>query len=300
MLDAGIELAFGPLFRPVAYVECEAHAVAVLAAAMESGRINTAPVWSDARTVCGPQFSHYVREKLAGERLGAIVAGYPCPDFSCAGKRAGLRGVKGALWWSLAEAITEYEPELLFLENVGGHTSKGFDTVCAALRAMGYRVAAGLFTASETGANHERERLFILADADRRRTTAGQVFRRCDAAAQGKGGGEFQFMRGGPELADAGGAGCQGSELRRTRGQVERIEASGPIAQFRLPLFPPGPDDIDAWRTVLEIDPTLEPAICRMADGMANRAQQLRLLGNGVVALEAAYAYTTIGACLWG
>ena len=29
MLDAGIELAFGPIFHPLAYVECEAHAVAV-------------------------------------------------------------------------------------------------------------------------------------------------------------------------------------------------------------------------------------------------------------------------------
>lgn len=57
-----------------------------------------------------------------------------------------------------------------------------------------------------------------------------------------------------------------------------------------LGLFPPGPGDIDGWRTVLERSPQLEPAVRRMADGMASRVDALRMLGNGVVSLEGAYA----------
>ena len=369
MLDQGVELAFGPIFRPIAYVECEAYAAGVLAAAMEGGRIHPAPVWSDARTVCSSQFRHYVRE--AGG-IDAIIAGYPCPDFSCAGKRAGIRGVKGSLWWSLAEAIAEYEPELLFLENVGGHTSKGFDTVCSALLQMDYRIAAGLFTAAEVGASHKRERLFILAVSDGVREPQPKGYVKKQRRRSGD---------GDKELADAIGPGAGGQigeagRWGRTQGIRQGNGAIGPIRptpanreladanrrgtttgqMFRLPLFPPGPNELDAWQAVLSVAPDTFPALSRaqtfamravhagyldlsvvvrsigmgkdsaawlgkeiaravaekggsaefkrdiykLADGMADRVQQLRLLGNGVMPLEAAYAYTTLGACLWG
>lgn len=61
-----------------------------------------------------------------------------------------------------------------------------------------------------------------------------------------------------------------------------------------LTLFPPGPSDFDSWRRVLEHSPDLEPAIRRMADGVASRVDQLRMLGNRVVCLEAAHALRTL------
>jgi len=334
MLELGVELAFGEIFDPIAYVECEAHAAAVIAAAMEQGRLRPAPVWSDARSVCGPLFGHYVRQACLGFNgtggVDAFIGGYPCPDFSCAGKRAGIRGDKGSLWWSLAEAIAEYEPELLFLENVGGHTSQGFDTVCSSLQYMGYRIAAGLFTASETGASHKRERLFIMGDrisgeaspqhdqprrsgqqqrgpASTRREVSGRFPDRSNETMENAAIGQLrpgrQVERGdrsdgqpdsdidrpSGELADAG-EGCQGV---RSSGEEEQADGS-------LPLYPPGPGDLDAWGKILEIASSLEPAVCPVAHGLADRTQQLRLLGNGVVPLQAAYAYTTLAACLWG
>lgn len=66
-----------------------------------------------------------------------------------------------------------------------------------------------------------------------------------------------------------------------------------------LGLFPPGPGDLSSWRTALERAPELEPAFRRVADGLASRldiarVDRLRLLGNGVVPLEAAYAIRTL------
>jgi DNA (cytosine-5)-methyltransferase 1 len=61
-----------------------------------------------------------------------------------------------------------------------------------------------------------------------------------------------------------------------------------------LALFPPGPADLDGWAAVLARAPQLEPAIRRMADGVASRVDELRLLGNGVVSLEGAYAFRTL------
>lgn len=59
-------------------------------------------------------------------------------------------------------------------------------------------------------------------------------------------------------------------------------------------LFPPGPADENGWRSVLERSPHLEPSVRRMADGMAPHVDELRMLGNGVVPLEAAYAFRTL------
>ena len=71
-------------------------------------------------------------------------------------------------------------------------------------------------------------------------------------------------------------------------------------------LFPPKPSSTDEWAYLLDQMPETEPAICRMADGMAglveppallgHRGPRLRLLGNGVVPLVAAYAFRALAA----
>lgn len=65
-----------------------------------------------------------------------------------------------------------------------------------------------------------------------------------------------------------------------------------------LPIYPPGPNDIDAWQEIIRRAPQFEPAVRRMADGMAGRLDQLRMLGNGVNPLQAAYAIRTLGSRL--
>ncbi|MDE2030562.1 MAG: DNA cytosine methyltransferase, partial [Alphaproteobacteria bacterium] len=60
-----------------------------------------------------------------------------------------------------------------------------------------------------------------------------------------------------------------------------------------LPAWPPGPSEHDEWERV---PAHLKPAVCRMADGMAYRVDRLRLCGNGVVPLAAAYAFRTLAA----
>lgn len=51
-------------------------------------------------------------------------------------------------------------------QNVAGHVTLGLETVLRELWDMGYTPAAGLFSAAEVGAPHQRLRIFILAHTD--------------------------------------------------------------------------------------------------------------------------------------
>jgi DNA (cytosine-5)-methyltransferase 1 len=64
--------------------------------------------------------------------------------------------------------------------------------------------------------------------------------------------------------------------------------------------FPPGPDAIDEWQGVpIHLWPALEPGICELVDGLAiDRTRYLKLLGNGVVPLQAAYAFVSLWSVL--
>ena len=113
----------------------------------------------------------------------------------------------------------------------------------------------------------------------------------------------------GEGLADASQQGSQGDEQPGSSGQRDGSEASGSVTEFcgTLPTFPPGPADTDAWRRILAEYPELAPAlseeevesgVCRSLDGLAHaldeRTNRLRATGNGVVALQAAVAFTIL------
>ncbi|MBC9248600.1 DNA cytosine methyltransferase, partial [Paracoccus sp. 11-3] len=135
------------------HVERETYAAATLVARMEDAALDQALVWDDIATFDGKPWRGAV---------DIVSAGYPCQPFSVAGKRRGADDPRH-LWPHVARIIGEVEPPFVFLENVAHHLRLGFPEVARGLVGMGYRLAAGLFTAAEVGAPHKRERLFILA-----------------------------------------------------------------------------------------------------------------------------------------
>src|SRR6056297_1581926 len=151
-LDLGLHLAC-PGYRTVGHVERDAYAAAILVARMEDAALDRAPVWDDVATFDGRPWRGAV---------DIVTAGYPCQPFSVAGKRRGADDPRH-LWPHVARIVREIQPPFVFLENVAHHLRLGFPEVASGLVDMGYRLAAGLFTAAEVGAPHKRERLFILA-----------------------------------------------------------------------------------------------------------------------------------------
>ncbi len=155
----GIELGFKlaePTARTVCYVEIEAFACEILARRMEEKRLDAAPIWTNLKTFNGRPWRG---------KVDCITGGYPCQPFSVAGKKLGTNDPRH-LWPDIKRLITEIEPPICFFENVSNHLRVGFEEVANDLRQMGYKIKAGLFTAQEVGAPHQRERLFILAYSD--------------------------------------------------------------------------------------------------------------------------------------
>ena len=294
-LDLGLSMACES-FRVVCCVEHEAYCCEVLATRMENKALDEEPIWTNLKTFDGKPWCGVV---------DCIIGGYPCQPFSTAGKRLGTEDERH-LWPDIARIIGEIEPGLCFFENVSGHLTIGFDTVCSDLRAMGYKVAAGLFTASEVGASHKRERLFILANSEHLGLSPAAKPRGSEKTIPDDPPGqnipcEFERTDNPRKLADTNRANFQGFEPEQLDTK-RRENENGPVGlcgRADIPIFPPAPSDLKGWRKVLETDPALEPAICRMAHGMASRVERLRMLGNGVVPLQAAYAFVSLWAALY-
>lgn len=261
----GLHIAV-PQFRTVCWVERDAYAASTLVARMEDESLDEAPIWSDITTFDAAAWRG---------KLDICTAGYPCQPFSSSGKRRGQEDPRH-LWPHVARIAAEAEVPILFCENVHGHLSLGFKEVRNDLRHMGYQVEAGLFSASEVGASHQRMRLFILA------YTHSELLRDLAGGADGKEWMGVQTGRTSDEYRCSG----EGLDGHDAAGSRSAIEVCGGFA--------PNPHDYKGWQEVLAISPDLKPMLPRAAHGMANRLDRQRLAGNGVVPLAAAYAWSTL------
>jgi DNA-cytosine methyltransferase len=98
------------------------------------------------------------------EPVDVITGGYPCQPFSRAGIRRGTEDERH-LWPYIFDAIRALEPRYAVLENVPGHLTLGFADVLADLASIGWDAEWGTLRASDIGAPHTRNRLFIITYA---------------------------------------------------------------------------------------------------------------------------------------
>jgi len=91
-----------------------------------------------------------------------LTGGYPCQPFSHAGNRKG-KDDERHLWPYVCAAIDALRPRYAILENVAGHLTLGFADVLSDLARIGFDAQWGTFRASDAGAPHQRNRLFIVA-----------------------------------------------------------------------------------------------------------------------------------------
>jgi DNA (cytosine-5)-methyltransferase 1 len=92
-----------------------------------------------------------------------LCAGFPCQDISFSGRGAGIeKGERSGIWRNVIEGIRKLQPKLILVENVAAIRSRGLNRVLGDLAKSGYDAIWTSVRASDVGAAHRRERVFIL------------------------------------------------------------------------------------------------------------------------------------------
>lgn len=120
------------------------------------------PKWTDIKNVRGEE----VLEQCGAVDL--ISGGFPCQPFSSAHNTKSKGGGKEDnryLWPEMFRLISEIRPTWVLAENVPGIIRFALDDVCSDLESQGYETLSIVFPAHALGANHKRDRLWIIGNS---------------------------------------------------------------------------------------------------------------------------------------
>lgn len=266
--------------RCVCAVEWEPYAQAVLVARQNDGTFPPFPIWDDVQTFDGKPWRGIV---------DIVAGGFPCQDISAAGKGAGIDGERSGMWGHMARIIGEVRPQYVFVENSPILTSRGLGRVLGDLAEMGFDAEWGVLGASDVGAPHKRERIWIVANA--------RSGRRSEP-------GERQVEQ--PRRAEAIGASDVSDAMReQPYGSGTRAEQDGStesangcsqqgMANATSIRSQRGDEPAGGWPWPADPADAPEPGLGRVVDGMANRSHRIKAIGNGQVPRVAAAAFNVL------
>jgi site-specific DNA-cytosine methylase len=288
---------------------------------MVEGALDPCPIYDDLESFDGT---------LYRDRVDLIVAGFPCQGASVAGKRQGVDDERW-LWGEVWRIARETNAGWVFGENVPGLLSVNrggaFEEILRDLASSGWAAEWDCVPAGSVGAPHLRDRLFLLAanperlavrleperdQRDRRRERAAERKspkprgRRSARASSDSAGGERPTDRrtnddeGRPDASRGSAEASDAESIRRDEGLSldarARGEGGADVAgghQSAIARI------IADGRSFWSWDRAPEPVIRGVDDGASDgmgiddtaHADQLHLLGNGVVSQAAAVAY---------
>lgn len=226
------------------------------------------PKWRDIHDVTGEE----VRERCG--RIDLIAGGFPCQPFSVAGHQRGAQDDRH-LWPEMLRVIREVKPAWVVGENVPGLIRIALDAVLADLEAQGYETITLVLPAHALGAPHKRDRVWVVGYAEHYGRDATEVVGGIES------GGDSVTERTQQASEPTGSGGKHGTVADTARGGFGGWQGN----------HHPGDNDTDQqdrqqarsqagryswqWET--------EPGMGRVADGVPNRVERLKLLGNGQV-----------------
>lgn len=212
------------------------------------------------------------------EPVDVICAGFPCQSISIAGKMRGLSDEeKSGLWWQVHRILSEFqsnghEVPILVLENVPNIIRVGGPDVVGSLTQIGYDCQWTIISAKQCGAPHLRRRWFCVAyphsigcraGSHPKREHQHRVHRERDTTQGIQQRSEWQSGVGKDSNASTN------TISTRTQVQTEGEQSSEQMLR-------------STSQTYWEGFPTQSP-VCRRDDGIPNRVDRLKALGNAVV-----------------
>ena len=254
-------------WRTVCAVEWEPYPASVLVARQNDKILPTFPIWDDVQTFDGKPWRGIV---------DVVSGGFPCQDISAAGKGAGIDGERSGMWGEMARIIHEVQPRFAFVENSPMLTSRGLGRVLGDLASMGFNARWGVLGAADVGANHQRNRIWIVGKQVGNSYNNGQTspeIRKSIIA------GSNNCQTEQKQASKLKGSSEQYGEMANSnKPQCERNQRTERINQEYTNI-----GSASWWAS--------EPDVGRVAHGLAARVDRLKAIGNGQVPLCAATAW---------
>jgi len=260
----GIGIALKPWVRTIAYCEQDRYAQGVLMSRMQSGDIDRAPIFTDVRKLQGEHFT---------TKPDIIFGGFPCQDISVAGLGKGLAGERSGLFYEIIRLTKEINPSFVFLENVPAIRTRGLREVIRAFAEIGYDCRWTCLSAASVGAPHKRERWFLLAHANGAELRNSKKSK-CESTS------ELRYNGDKEPLAYANSAGC----LRSYSPQSDKWNGD---TKFAWQSDVRGQKNSETWWQT-------EPDVGRVVDGIPNRVDRIKCLGNSVVPQQVKTAFNIL------
>lgn len=123
-------------------------------------------VCGDIDKILKNKHSYELFEQPLPHQADIVLGGFPCQDFSHAGKRRGFNSKRGLLYQSMADVIQRTKPLLFVAENVRGlltmNDGKAIEQIVSDFGELGYHVVYKLLRAADFGVPQTRERVIIV------------------------------------------------------------------------------------------------------------------------------------------
>lgn len=95
-----------------------------------------------------------------------VIGGFPCQDFSHAGKRIGFDSERGNLYKRMCNVVKHIKPKLFLAENVKGiltiDDGKVIQTIINDFESLGYNISYKLLKVRDFEVSQKRERVIII------------------------------------------------------------------------------------------------------------------------------------------
>lgn len=263
---------------PIGACEIEKYPRDVLLARQRDGILPTFPIWDDVCSLDGTPWRGSV---------DVLCGGFPCQDISSAGKGAGIGGERSRLWKEYARLIGEMRPKFVFAENSPLLRTRGLGVVLEDLASLGYHARWGIIGARDVGAPHKRDRMWVLAYAKELQCNGREDYARKLSQSE-------EIPESGDDSWKENLSDCFG--FATDPGEVSNATSIGSPEQRRAieSMHSAKDEDREASEPINDGGWSLEPNVGRVADGVANRVDRLKAIGNGQVPQCAALAFSIL------
>ena len=250
-------------WRTVCAVEWEAYPASVLCARQNDKILPTFPIWDDVQTFDGKPWRGIV---------DVVSGGFPCQDISAAGRGGGITASRSSMWKHMARIIGEVQPRYCFVENSPMLTNRGLGTVLGDLASLGFDAEWGVLSAADVGANHLRERIWIVGKNTQQHRLFPYTLHNGDRWGQ-----------------------QQSKSIKETNGNLSNTKC-GNVQKLKLQqrtMFQKGRETPDRFSDGIgnAVWWATEPSVGRVANGLAGAMDRIKAIGNGQVPLCAATAW---------